>query len=152
MVTTMTVAGAASAAASSCAHDHLRELLAEANRLPHRDCLHEVLWLVERAADTGTLTPDVAFTLGQQLRIVTGDAPATEDLEGHLLLEALLSELIELTSVVDGVHVDDLEPLVEHLLATGQVDEARRTARRADAARARVRVLERSLAADLGAA
>lgn len=132
-------------------HACVLELVVGAALIPARDGLSPVLELVATAAREDALTPETAFDLGQQLRLVTGDEP-TDDLEGHLLLRALLSELIEYASLVEGVHVDDLEPLVDHLIAVGDLAEARRTMHLAEIARARVRVLEAPVAADLGAA
>lgn len=127
-------------------------LLAEATALPPRQGLSDVLQLVTAAVRDDALTPATAFDLGQQLRLVIGDAPADDDVEDHLLLRSLLSELIEYASQVDGVHVEDLGPLVDHVVATGDHAEARRLAFAAETARARVRILEAPLAADLGAA
>lgn len=132
-------------------HAYLRSLLGEATALAQREGLADVLTLVTAAVEDCALTPDVAFSLGQQLRLVIGAHPADGDLDAHLLLHALLSELIEVTSLVDGVHLDDLEPLVQHLVSVGDLAEAQRTTRLADATRARVRALESSIAADLGA-
>lgn len=133
-------------------HACVLELVVGAALIPARDGLSPVLELVATAAREDALTPETAFELGQQLRLVTGDEPTDDDLEGHLLLRALLSELIEYASLVEGVHVDDLEPLVDHLIAVGDLAEARRTTHLAEIARARVRVLEAPVAADLGAA
>jgi len=133
-------------------HACVLELVVGASLVPDRDGLSAVLELIATAAREDTLSPETAFHLGQQLRLITGDAPADDDLEGHLLLQSLLSELTEYASLVDGVHVDDLQPLVDHLIAVGDLDEARRTLHLAEVARARVRVLEAPLAADLGAA
>lgn len=129
-------------------HTFLRDLLHEAAPLRERDGLATVLDHVTSALDHDTLTPDVAFSLAQQLRLLVGDHPADDDLDAHQLLRTILSELIEAASLVDGVHVDELEPHVAHLLSLGDVDEAQRLTRLAQATRARVNMLERSLALD----
>lgn len=152
MVTTAHAAQPAFDDGALVPHAYLLDLAREATALPARPGLSDVLALVTAAVEEHALTPEVAFSLGQQLRLVIGAHPVDGDLDAHLLLQALLSELVEVTSLVDGVHVDDLEPLVAHLVATGDLVEAQRTTRLADATRARVRVLESSLAADLGAA
>jgi hypothetical protein len=149
MVTITEVVRDASSDDARLRHGYVLDLVDEAAHLRARPGVGEVLALVETAAQHDALTPEAAFGLAQQLRLVAGSVD--DDLD-HDLLQAVLSELIEYTSLVDGVHVDDLPALIDHLLAVGDPTEARRTAFLADAARARVRILERPLGLDLGAA
>lgn len=133
----------------SAQHDMIVELLLEAALLPPRPGLKDVLDHVASAIDTDTLTAETAFGLGQQLRLVLGGTVADDDLESHFILMHLLSELIEVTSVVEGLHVEEIGPLLDLLATSGQVEEATRVMLLADAAAARIRVLESSLRVDL---
>jgi hypothetical protein len=149
MVTITEVVRDASSDDARLRHGYVLDLVDEAAHLRTRPGVAPVLDLVGTAAEHDALTPEAAFSLAQQLRLVAGSGPADDD---HLLLEALLAELVEYTSLVDGVHLDDLAPLVDHLVGAGDLAEAQRIAFLADAARTRVGILERPLGADLGAA
>lgn len=140
------------AAERSPRFDLLVDLLDEADAqgaVP--DHVREVLGLVRSSVDHATLTPELAHRLGMQLRLATGDRPV-DDVDLHLLLGAVVSELAEVTALVDGVHLEDITPVIQRLLATGDITQARRLALMAEVARGRVAALESSLRLDLGVA
>lgn len=150
MTVTYEVGDATSAATPR--HGMLAELLAEAAEHPLRPGQDAAVEFVAAALREDSLSPERAHRLGQQLRLVAGDHPADDDVETHLLLQTIVFELAEITARVDGVHVDELDPVIGALLSSGQAQEAHRLCREAQAARARLSDLDSTLRADLGAA
>lgn len=115
----------------------------------HIPVVTEVLELVTIALSQKALTSEVAFNLGQQLRLAAGDHPAGGDIAAHQLLQTIVFELSEIASLVEGIHVDELRPLIDRLVVDGHIEAATRLMLLADAAYTRMRVLSRPVAADL---
>lgn len=136
----------------SSEHGFLVDLLGEASTLRLSPVVTDVLELVSSAVTEDTLTAEVAFSLGQQLRLAAGDRPVDGDVATHQLLQTVVFELSEVASHVEGIHVDELRPLIDRLAVDGDIEAATRLMLLADAAYTRMRILSRPLAADVRAA